>query len=99
MIYDTADATTAQRALNMLSELPGHAIDGEQVTTRARIAPAGTVSDGTRVIYYSVCKRGRYLSATNGAGEHLFDFDQRDYWDEPGLLANAAISALSSITR
>lgn len=46
-------------------------------------APAGTISDGTRIVRLTICDAGRYLSRVDGWNHVEKDVDLRNWQDNP----------------
>lgn len=64
---------------------------------RRRIAPAGTVSDGTRALTLEPCPRFRWIMAKDGTGKIVAEVDQRDHHDDPKKMMDALLDALCDL--
>lgn len=63
-----------------------HAGRIDQIEYRKRIpgfAPAGTISDGTRLVRLTICPAGRYLERVDGWGNVEKDVDLRVWKNDP----------------
>lgn len=58
----------------------------------ADYAPAGTVSNGARVVTLTICPFGRWLGRVDGWGKVEREIDLRDYADRPGDAIAAALA-------
>lgn len=89
--------TTADKALDLIAQEPDCSRCAEGVSTYARIAAAGTVSDGTRRLLVCVEDPGhRYLTLRTG-WEVIFDIDQRDHMGKPSQMARIMLDKLEDL--
>jgi hypothetical protein len=64
---------------------------------KRRIAPAGTVSDGTRVLTVEPCPSFRWIIAKDGTGKILAEVDQREHLDDPDAMIGAFHAQLDAL--
>lgn len=90
------EKNTCERAFDVLAARPDMIYRGARglLETRRKLAAAGTVSDGTRVVSIAPCAQFRWLIVATGAGT-IAEIDQRAYWERPGEMAEAVLAALA----
>jgi hypothetical protein len=88
---------TCELAFDILAKRPDmtfRAVYG-RLETRRKIAPAGTISEGTRVLTITPCERLRWLTVATGA-QTIAEIDQRSHWDKPADMAASVIAAIDA---
>lgn len=60
----------------------------------AGFAPAGSLSDGTRLVTLTMCETGRWLERKDGWNKTERAIDLRDYSNEPQKAIDAVLTVL-----
>ena len=86
---------TAERAMNLLAHEADIRVEGKTVNVLRKIAPAGSVSDGTRAYCIRLCDRHRYAIVSIGWDE-IAAIDWRDTPEQPGRMVEAIFRAIDA---
>lgn len=84
-----------QKAFAILAEHHADQATPKKLSVKRIAAPAGTISDGTRVFEIAPCWRWRYLVVTLG-GDTVAEIDQRDHFQAPERMALAVMEAIEA---
>lgn len=91
---------TCERAFRDLAARPDatecNSLPGPYLEIRRKIAPAGTVSDGTRVFIVTPCAIWRWMTVRLG-WDKLGEFDQRNYHGDHARLVRDVLAVIEKV--